>query len=120
MHKISSNDAASLLKQAGAAIRKVTTERDEALAKIASFERDQRVVKIARQMEEKGLSNDLTFEQKVAAVKEATNLDVTEEAIKLAAPQGQLFGNLSDVPSAGGSSAFEHYIASGEDPSGDE
>jgi hypothetical protein len=115
MHKISSNDAASLLKQAGAAIRKVTTERDEAMAKIAAFERDQRVVKIARQMEEKGLSGDLTFEQKVAAVHKAENLDVTEEAIKLAAPQGQLFGNLSDVPS-GGASAFESYIVSGEDP----
>ena len=120
MQKISSNDAASLLKQAGAAIRQVTNERDEALAKVASYEHDSRVVKIAKQMEEKGLSSDLTFEQKVAAISTAENLDVTEEAIKLAAPQGRIFGNLSDVPSAGGASAFESYIVSGEDPSSEE
>ena len=117
MNKISSNDAASILKQAGATIRKVTTERDEALAKVASYEKDQRVVKIAKEMEDKGLSSDLNFEEKVAAIGKSQNLDVTEEAIKLAAPQSQLFGQAEDRPSGGGSAnAFEHYILTGEDP----
>ena len=119
MNKISSNDAASILKQAGAAIRKVTSERDEALAKVASFEKTQRVSKIAREMEDKGLSSDLSFEEKVAAINTSKNLDVTEEAIKLAAPQSQLFGNAEERPSSGGnsSSALESYIMTGEDPS---
>ena len=118
MNKISSQDAASLLKQAGAAIRQTARERDVALAKVAAYERNSRVVKIAREMDEKGLSPDLTFEQKVAAVQKSQNLEVTEEAIKMAAPQSQLFGGLSDRPSAGAGAqeAFEHYITTGEDP----
>jgi hypothetical protein len=116
MKKISSQDAASLLKQAGAAIRTLVSERSELQEKIASFERKDRVVKIARDMEEKSLSRDLTFEQKVAALENAKNLDVTEEAIKLAAPQGRTFGGLDDLPSST-TSAFEHFLVTGEDPS---
>lgn len=116
MHKISSQDAASLLKQAGAAIRTLTKERSDLMSKIASFEKRGRMEKIARDMEEKGLSGDLSFEQKLAALEKAPNLDVTEEAVKLAAPQGHGFGSLSDQPS-GTASPFEHFIMTGEDPS---
>jgi hypothetical protein len=118
MNKISSRDAASLLKQAGAAIRHVSQERDEARAKVAAYERDTRVVKIAKEMEEKGLSSDLSFEEKVASLQKSPNLDVTQEAIKLAAPQSRIFGKPSeDEPSTGGSqSALETYIMTGEDP----
>jgi hypothetical protein len=116
MQKISSQDAASLLKQAGAAIRNLTKERHDLQTKVASFEKQGRMEKIARDMEEKGFSSDLTFEQKVAALEKAPNLDVTEEAIKLAAPQGQGFGSLSDQPSST-MSPFEHFVMTGEDPS---
>jgi hypothetical protein len=116
MNKISSQDAASLLKQAGAAIRTLTKERSDLLSKVASFEKKERMEKIARDMEEKGLSGDLSFEQKLAALEKAPSLDVTEEAIKLAAPQGRGFGSLSDQP-AGSLSPFEHFVMTGEDPS---
>ena len=116
MQKISSQDAASLLKQAGAAIRTLTSQRNDLLTKVASFEKRERMEKIARDMEEKGLSTDLTFEQKVASLDQAPNLDVTEEAIKLAAPQGRVFGGLSDQPSST-MSPFEHFVMTGEDPS---
>lgn len=116
MNKISSQDAASLLKQAGAAIRTLTKERSDLQMKVASFEKRERMEKIARDMEEKGLNQDLTFEQKVATLEKAPNLDVTEEAIKLAAPQGSGFGSLSDQP-GGSASPFEHFIMTGEDPS---
>ena len=118
MNKISSNDAASILKQAGAAIRELTSERDQALAKVAAYEKNQRVLKIAKDMEDKGLSSDLSFEEKVAAIDKSQSLDVTEEAVKLAAPQSQLFGHAEDRPSSGGDSgsALETYILSGEDP----
>lgn len=115
MQKISSQDAASLLKQAGAAIRHLTKERNDLMSKVAAFERQGRVEKIAREMEDKGLSSDLDHQQKVAALSNVPNLDVTEEAIKLAAPQGNLLGDLGDQPS-GGTSAFEHFIMTGEDP----
>lgn len=117
MQKISSNDAASLLKQAGAAIRNLTQERSALLAKVAGYEKGQRVEKIARDMEDKGLNNDLDFEEKIAALKQAQNLDVTEEAVKLAAPQGSIIGNPDEHQPGGGVHAFEHFIMTGEDPS---
>lgn len=117
MNKISSTKAADLLKQAGVAIREVTKERDKALVKIAGFERDRHVTQIARDMEDKGLSPDLTFEEKVAAVGQSNDLRVTEEAIKMAAPQGMGMGDLGDRPGAGdGQSRLETYILTGEDP----
>lgn len=118
MKKISSQDAQALLKQAGAAIRFLEKERDDLMQKVATFELDDRVTKIARDMEEKDLEQELTFEEKVAQLKESKNLDITEEAIKLAAPQGsgRLLGNPDEIVTGGGSSAFETYILTGEDP----
>jgi hypothetical protein len=115
MQKISSKDASALLKQAGQAILDITKENLELKTKLAAKAREDRVVKIARDMEEKGLSDDLTFDEKVAAVSQARSLDVTEEAIKMAAPQGHLMGGLSDDPGSGGN-ALEHFILTGEDP----
>jgi hypothetical protein len=115
MNKISSQDAKALLKTAGAAILEVTQENAELREKVAAYERHTRVEKIARDMEEKGLNPDLDFGQKVAALSYAQNLDVTEEAIKMAAPQGRVLGDVGDVPGQGPSS-FETYIMTGEDP----
>jgi hypothetical protein len=114
MKKISSQDAKALLKTAGAAIRAVTEENISLREKLASYERHSRVEKIARDMEEKGLNPDLDFQQKVAALSQARNLDVTEEAIKMAAPQGRVLGDIGDVPGQG-TSSFEAYIMTGED-----
>jgi len=116
MKKISTQDAASLLKQAGAAIEALTSERNTLSEKVASYEKKGRMEKIARDMEEKGLSTDLTFEQKVAALEVVPSLDVTEEAIKLAAPQGRIFGNPDELAGSGSLSSFEQFIISGEDP----
>lgn len=114
MQKISSTDASALLKQAGVIIRDLTKDNQELQEKLAMSAREDRVEKIARDMEEKDLSPSLTFEEKVAAVHEAKNLDAMEEAIKMAAPQGEMFGNLGDEPGAGGH-PFEHFILTGED-----
>ena len=114
MQKISSTDAASLLKQAGGAIRDLTTENQDLREKIARREHDARVVKLARDMEEKGLADDLSLAEKVAHLRKTQDLNVTEQAVKLAAPQGNLFGEPSEVSSSGGH-PFEVFIATGED-----
>lgn len=113
MQKISSKDAAALLKQAGAAIRVLTQKNQELATKLAAQERDARVVKLAREMEEKGLSPELDLTQKVAQLRKAKNLDVTEEAVKLAAPQGLNLGELSDTPGTG-EHPFVTFIQTGE------
>ena len=113
LEKISSKDAAGLLKQAGSAIRSLVDENRELKQKLAAQAREDRVIKIAREMEEKGLNSELDFEEKVASLREAQNLDVTEEAIKLAAPQGHHFG-LDDTP-GNGAHPFESFLLTGED-----
>jgi len=115
MQKISSRDAAALLKQAGAAIRTLVKEKVELQEKLATQKRDQRIVKIAREMEQKGLSSELSLAEKVATLKKASNLEVTEQAVKLAAPQGRAFGVVSEVP-GGGLHPFESFIMTGDDP----
>lgn len=119
MKKISSQDAAALLKQAGVAIRTLQKDNSDLREKVASFEKQRRVESIARDMEAKNLSTDLSFEEKVASLSKAQNLDVTEEAVKLAAPQGKLLADVSDKPGGGGLHPFEAFIATGEDPSAD-
>jgi uncharacterized protein YacL len=113
MQKVSSRDAAALLKQAGAAIRSLVKEKSQLQVKLAAQIRDQRVVKIAREMEEKGLSSEYNLAEKVAHLRKAPNLDVTEQAVKLAAPQGRAFGVVSEVP-GNGQHAFESFILTGE------
>jgi hypothetical protein len=117
MSNISSRDAQSLLKQAATAIRTLKGERDDLRTKVAHHEREDRVVKIAREMEDKDLNADMTFEEKVASVRKAKSLDATEEAIKMAAPQGNLLADVGDDEAAGGGTdAFTHFIMTGEDP----
>jgi hypothetical protein len=114
MKKISSQDAAALLKQAAAAIRSLETQNVQLQEKLAFRDRDDRIVKIARDMETKGLLPDMTLPEKVAHLRKAQNLEVTEEAVKLAAPQGRGFGDVVDVPGSS-SHPFETFIMTGDD-----
>jgi hypothetical protein len=117
MSNISSKDAQGVLKQAAVAIRTLTNENDGLKQKIAEFEREEKIAEIAREMESKNLNNELTFEEKLAALREAKDLNVTQEAVKLAAPQGGLLARTtSDEIPGGGTSAFEHFILTGETP----
>lgn len=115
MQKISSRDASALLKQAGSAIRDLTTENTSLREKLAQQVRDVRIVKMAREMEEKGLMDETDLAEKVAHLQKVPDLNVTEEAIKLAAPQSSGFGGLGE-DDVGGAHPFETYVATGEDP----
>jgi hypothetical protein len=117
VQKISSSDARSLLKQAGASIRDLVKENQQLKKKLATQKRNQRVVKLAQQMQDKGLGSELgdSLAEKVAHLQKAPNLDVTEEAVKLAAPQQTFFGSPSDIQGHG-RHPFETFIETGEDP----
>lgn len=114
MQKISSKDASALLKQAGASIRHLVEENQSLKQKLASQERDRRVIKLAQEMEEKGLNNELTLAEKVAHLRKAPDLNVTEQAVKLASAQGHVLGDVTDEP-GNGEHPFETFIATGED-----
>jgi Skp family chaperone for outer membrane proteins len=116
MQKISSKDVQTILKQAGAAIRHLTGENKRLTEKLAADQKERRIVKLAQEMEQKGLNSALSFEEKVAELKGA-NLDVTEQAVKLAAPNMKLASVSDDATSGTGVTAFENFILTGEDAS---
>jgi hypothetical protein len=125
MEKLSQTKTASFLKQAAATIRSqkedndtLSAENSDLREKIAGFEREQRVEAIARDMEDKGLNDALDFNEKVASLREQDNLDVMEEAVKVASPQtpGLHFQTDDDAPAGSGASAFETFIVTGEVP----
>lgn len=113
--KISSQDASALLKQAGTSIRQLVEENQGLKQKLANQERDRRVVKLAQDMEEKGLNDELSLAEKVAHLRKAPNLEVTEQAVKLAAVQGNVLGNVDDDEPGNSQHPFETFIETGED-----
>lgn len=114
MKKISSQEAQSLLKTAASTIRALQEENSSLKTEKYTFEKEARVRRLATEMEEKGLHGDLNFEEKVAHLREVPSLEITEEAVKMAAPQNGGFASLSDQPGVGASSALETYILTGE------
>jgi len=114
MQKISSQEASAVLKQASTAIRHLSAENQKLNEKVAEYERTRRIEKIAQSMEDKGINEDLSFEEKVAQLHKA-DLDVTEQAVDMAAPNMKLASVDHDSPAGNMSNAFETYILTGED-----
>lgn len=65
-------------------IDRLRAENQSLHEKVAAYERRDRVMKIATAMEDKGLNDSLTFEEKVASINSSPDLDRIEEAVKLA------------------------------------
>lgn len=107
--------AVGLLNLAGDTLLEQQSTIESLETKLAAYEKTERVTKIAQEMETKGLNEDLTFEQKVAALGSAENLSVQEAAVKMAAPQGNILGDASEVPGNGGMHPFVAFIAGVDD-----
>jgi len=119
--KISAAQAAQVYAEVPAVLRALVTERDDLRTKLAAadariqeFEKSDRIEKIARSMEEKGIDTGSTFEDKIERIKEATargrSLDVIAEAIEMTAPNGDL-GKLAGAEAPGnGADALTSYL----------
>jgi len=119
VEKISHGEVQALLKQAGAAIRDLVQNSATLQEKVAFYESEDRIRGIAQSMEEKNLSADLSFEEKLAALRTAKNIEATEEAVKMASPQGFHIGNAAEGPSVSDGdsrAALEMFITSGDSP----
>jgi hypothetical protein len=111
--KISAAKAAAVYAEVPGVLLKLASERDKLRAanrslreKVASYERRERIEKIARSMHDKGIDIASTMEDKVERIKEAASrgrsLDVIEEAIEMTAPDGGFAKLAEDVPGNGG------------------
>lgn len=121
LEKISSQKVQALLKQAGASIRTLSEENRELREKLANREREDRIVKVAKEMEDKGLNDEFDFEQKVAALRSAQDLEATERAVQMTSPQGVKLASAGDMAGGGAGSdnskaALEMFIATGDAP----
>ena len=90
MDKISNVQLGQMMKVAASSIRTLSEENQQLKEKVAQFEHQVHVEKVASLMEEKGLQPELSFDEKVAALSQKDNLDVIEEAVGLSAPQLKL------------------------------
>jgi len=120
MVKISAEKAAQVYAEVPHVLRALVRERDGLKEKLASataelneLKRRDRIEKIAKVMEEKGLDQETSHEDKVARIEKAAaakSLDVIEEAVGLSAPQKPL-GSLGDeLESGNGMNMLEAYL----------
>lgn len=116
MNKISAAQAGQMMKVAAENLRALSEENktikaqnEELHTKVSSFEREKRIEKVAKAMESKGLSPELSLEEKVASLRQHEKLEVLEEAVNMSAPQMKLASVVSDG----------HVTVEGSDGEGD-
>jgi len=95
-------------------IASLTTDLTQANEKIASMEREKKIELLATEMEEKGLSANLSFEEKVAHLKKYPDLDRVEEAVKLAASGIPIAKMTEDRPGEGVQDSLTSWCLGGE------
>jgi len=76
--------SAQTLRQMASKLASVEAENVVLREKVASYERRDQVVELAREMETRGLSPELSLDEKVASISRYQDLSPVREAIKLA------------------------------------
>lgn len=108
--------SARLLRELGDENAQLKTANAELTTKVASYERAERVRALARSMEDRGLSPEHTFEEKVASISQYADLDQVETAIKLAGGGKLDLPRVSDergAPEDAGRSTFHNFLVTG-------
>lgn len=121
--KISAAKAAAVYAEVPGVLRKLAAERDELRAendnlreKVAEYEQNDRIEKIARSMHDKGIDVASSMEEKIERIKEAADrgrsLEVIEEAVEMTAPNGEL-AKLADGESGNSGDQLTAYLLGG-------
>jgi SepF-like predicted cell division protein (DUF552 family) len=82
--------------------------------KLASMERNREIEIIAKDMEEKGLNAELTFEEKIASIRNHRDLENVKEAVKMASSGEIRIANVSDLPGPGSTDSLTSFCLGGE------
>ena len=121
MLKIGSTQLAAVSARGAASIRSLAekvasleAENAQLLEKLANVEKDQHIESLAKEMEDKGLNADMTFEEKVAHLRGHAHLESITEAVKMAAAGGIRIADVSDHPGTGMLDPLTTYCLSGE------
>ena len=119
--KLSSAQLAAVSARGAATMRtlmdkvaSLEAENAELHAKLAMLTRDQEISKLAKEMEDKGLNADMTFEEKVASLRGHEHLENVREAVKMATAGGVQIADVSDHPGTGVLDPFTTFCLVGE------
>jgi hypothetical protein len=82
--------------------------------KVASLEREKEIEILASEMEEKGLSANLSFDEKVASLRRYDDLSRVREAVKLAASGIPIASVTDDQPGRGTVDPLTSFCLGGE------
>lgn len=124
--KISAAQVAQVYSEVPGVLRALSTERDSLLEKVAALQseldgirKEERIVKIARAMEDKQIDIGESFTDRVERIKEAAaqgkSLDVIEEAVEMTAPQNGFakLGSELEPGNGDGGIQLEAYLLGG-------
>lgn len=92
MEKLSHTEVTGILSQVGPTLRAQQAEIEALREKVATYEKRDRVTKLASEMQAKDLDPDTSLEEKVDRLMESPESDlvVIEKAVGLSAPQLKL------------------------------
>lgn len=120
MLKISQAELAAVSAKSARTIRALTEkianlegENLQLRTKLASRDRDGEINLLAREMEEKGLNADMTFEEKIAHLRGHAHLENVKEAVKMASAGSVHLAAVSDHPGSA-VDPFTSFCLSGE------
>jgi hypothetical protein len=111
MNKIAHTKVAEVLAQVAPTMRAQQATIEALTEKVAHYEKQARVHKLANEMQAKNLNPESSLEDKVDSLmgEDDGKLDVIEQAINMSAPQVKLAA-LSDHPGIGGD-AHDQFVA---------
>lgn len=119
-NKISAAQAAQVYGEVPGVLRKLASERDNLLQKLASVESElekyrtnERISKIASRMETKNINLGISRDERIEQIKEAhakgRSLDAIEEAVEMTAPNGE-FAKVASDSVGNGANPLETYL----------
>ena len=112
---LNASQVTAVISEVPSVLRAQQAKIAELADKVAGYEKRERVEKLARLLEDKGLMADASFEEKVASLNQQQSLDTVEEAIKMSAPRMDLAlsSGTDSGHSIGGettSQATQHFV----------
>ena len=93
--------SAAALRELTEKVASLEQENYQLRNKIQHYEDGALISEIAREMEDKGLNQDMTFEEKVASIRKAQSLENVREAVKMASAGYIRMAEVSDSPGRG-------------------
>lgn len=93
--------SATALRELTEKVASLEQENFQLRQRINEYEEGELIAELAREMEDKGLNQDMTFEEKVASIRQAQNLENVREAVKMASAGFIRMADVSDAPGRG-------------------